>query len=203
MGSDMARILRSTTRSRQRFGLRMGDKMPSRQEPEPEASIPAESTPADQGALQSRGFSLSAHDRNPRKPAAVHDSGSREARSGHWRVGTAHRHPGQPGLRHPAWARHPAAAMTHAPDYPEGHKSRALYGRLLGYVKPYWRMFALSLVALVLTAATEPVLPALFKPLLDKGFVAKDQDCGRGGPGRRRAGGRGRGGAGGGGTGGM
>ena len=53
--------------------------------------------------------------------------------------------------------------------------SRALYLRLLGYVKPYWRMFALSLVALVLTAATEPVLPALFKPLLDQGFVAKDQ----------------------------
>ncbi|MBW8328683.1 MAG: lipid A export permease/ATP-binding protein MsbA, partial [Thiobacillus sp.] len=33
-----------------------------------------------------------------------------------------------------------------------------------------------SLVALVLTAATEPLLPALFKPLLDEGFVAKDQD---------------------------
>jgi len=60
--------------------------------------------------------------------------------------------------------------MPHAPD------SRALYLRLLGYVKPYWRMFAISLVALILTAATEPMLPALFKPLLDQGFVAKDQD---------------------------
>ena len=60
--------------------------------------------------------------------------------------------------------------MTPTPD------SRALYLRLLGYVKPYWRMFALSLVALVLTAATEPLLPALFKPLLDQGFVAKDPD---------------------------
>ncbi len=54
--------------------------------------------------------------------------------------------------------------------------SRQLYGRLLGYVKPYWRMFALSLVGLVLTAATEPVLPALFKPLLDEGFVGKNED---------------------------
>ncbi len=54
--------------------------------------------------------------------------------------------------------------------------SRHLYGRLLGYVKPHWRMFALSIVALILTAATEPLLPALFKPLLDEGFVAKDQD---------------------------
>jgi len=60
--------------------------------------------------------------------------------------------------------------VTPTPD------SRALYLRLLGYVKPYWRMFALSLVALVLTAATEPMLPALFKPLLDQGFVAKDPD---------------------------
>ncbi len=54
--------------------------------------------------------------------------------------------------------------------------SRHLYGRLLGYVKPYWRMFALSVVGLVLTAATEPALPALFKPLLDEGFVAKNED---------------------------
>jgi subfamily B ATP-binding cassette protein MsbA len=60
--------------------------------------------------------------------------------------------------------------VTPAPD------SKALYLRLLGYVKPYWRMFALSLVALILTAATEPLLPALFKPLLDEGFVAKDRD---------------------------
>lgn len=57
----------------------------------------------------------------------------------------------------------------------EWQKSRALYLRLLGYVKPYWRMFALSIVALVLTAATEPLLPALFKPLLDEGFVAKNE----------------------------
>ena len=60
--------------------------------------------------------------------------------------------------------------MTPAPD------SRTLYLRLLGYVRPYWRMFALSIVALVLTAATEPLLPALFKPLLDEGFVGKDAD---------------------------
>ncbi|MBT9540625.1 lipid A export permease/ATP-binding protein MsbA [Thiobacillus sp.] len=65
--------------------------------------------------------------------------------------------------------------MTPAPTRTDGDQSRALYGRLLGYVKPHWRMFALSLVALILTAATEPMLPALFKPLLDQGFVAKDQ----------------------------
>ena len=53
-------------------------------------------------------------------------------------------------------------------------KSRALYLRLLGYVAPYWRMFALSILTMVLVAATEPLLPALMKPLLDGSFVNKD-----------------------------
>jgi subfamily B ATP-binding cassette protein MsbA len=56
------------------------------------------------------------------------------------------------------------------------HDSRTLYSRLLGYVKPYWRMFGLSVIALIVAAATEPLLPALFKPLLDEGFVAKNKD---------------------------
>lgn len=54
-------------------------------------------------------------------------------------------------------------------------ESRKLYFRLLGYVRPHWRMFALSIVGLILTAATEPMLPALFQPLLDEGFVGKDE----------------------------
>ena len=53
-------------------------------------------------------------------------------------------------------------------------KSRALYLRLLRYVAPYWRMFALSILAMVLVAATEPLFPALMKPLLDGSFVNKD-----------------------------
>ena len=53
--------------------------------------------------------------------------------------------------------------------------SRALYWRLLSFVRPYWRMFALSLIGLIATAATEPALPALFKPLLDQGFVEKNK----------------------------
>jgi subfamily B ATP-binding cassette protein MsbA len=35
-------------------------------------------------------------------------------------------------------------------------------------------MFALSVLCMVLTAASEPVLPALMKPMLDGSFVAKD-----------------------------
>ena len=60
------------------------------------------------------------------------------------------------------------------PGSPIAPNSRALYVRLLSFVRPYWRMFALSLIGLIATAATAPALPALFKPLLDQGFVAKD-----------------------------
>jgi len=53
-------------------------------------------------------------------------------------------------------------------------KSRVLYLRLLRYVTPYWRMFALSILTMVLVAATEPLFPAMMKPLLDGSFVDKD-----------------------------
>jgi subfamily B ATP-binding cassette protein MsbA len=53
--------------------------------------------------------------------------------------------------------------------------SRTLYIRLLGYVRPYWRVFAVSVVTMALAAATEPVLPALMKPLLDGSFVERNQ----------------------------
>ena len=53
-------------------------------------------------------------------------------------------------------------------------KSRVLYLRLLRYVLPYWRMFALAILTMVLMAATEPLFPALMKPLLDGSFVSRD-----------------------------
>jgi subfamily B ATP-binding cassette protein MsbA len=48
--------------------------------------------------------------------------------------------------------------------------SRDLYLRLLGHVRPHWKGFALTLVATALAAATDPLFPALMKPLLDTGF---------------------------------
>ena len=48
--------------------------------------------------------------------------------------------------------------------------SRDLYLRLLGHVRPHWKGFVLTLAATALAAATEPLFPALMKPLLDKGF---------------------------------
>ena len=53
--------------------------------------------------------------------------------------------------------------------------SKELYLRLLRYVLPYWRVFALSVLSTIVVAATEPALPALLKPLLDGSFVKRDQ----------------------------
>jgi ATP-binding cassette, subfamily B, bacterial MsbA len=50
-----------------------------------------------------------------------------------------------------------------------------LYLRLLRYVKPYWRVFLLSIIATAVTASTEPLLPALLKPMLDGTFVNRDE----------------------------
>lgn len=48
--------------------------------------------------------------------------------------------------------------------------SRQLYIRLLRYVRPYWKAVSLSLLATMVLAATDPLFPALLKPVLDKGF---------------------------------
>lgn len=54
--------------------------------------------------------------------------------------------------------------------------SRQLYLRLLGYVKPYWKRLGISILLLVLLAATEPLFPALMKPLLDEGFTNRNEE---------------------------
>jgi subfamily B ATP-binding cassette protein MsbA len=54
--------------------------------------------------------------------------------------------------------------------------SKDLYQRLLRYVFPYWKIFALSLAGTVAFAATEPAMPALMKPLLDETFVTKNPE---------------------------
>ncbi|HHI76824.1 MAG TPA: lipid A export permease/ATP-binding protein MsbA, partial [Gammaproteobacteria bacterium] len=52
--------------------------------------------------------------------------------------------------------------------------SRETLLRLLGYFKPYWRIFAAGILAMVLLAASEAGIPALLKPLLDGTFVERD-----------------------------
>ena len=67
-------------------------------------------------------------------------------------------------------------AAAHAPANEfirEPASDRALLGRLFTYVKPHWRIFALGVAAMVLTASTEPALPAIMQFLLDDGFGDK------------------------------
>ena len=52
--------------------------------------------------------------------------------------------------------------------------NRVLYGRLLTYVRPYWKALLLAVLGMVATAATEPMFPAIMKYLLNNGFQAKD-----------------------------
>ena len=52
-----------------------------------------------------------------------------------------------------------------------------LYRRLLRYIRPYWKMVALTLLALVVAAAMEPLMPALLKPLVDDSLIAKDPEA--------------------------
>ncbi len=42
--------------------------------------------------------------------------------------------------------------------------------RILPYFRPSWRFAVMAVLASLVAALTEPLIPALFKPLLDKGF---------------------------------
>ncbi len=53
---------------------------------------------------------------------------------------------------------------------------RSLYFRLLIYVKPYWKKLAVSAALLALLAASEPIFPALLKPLIDEGFTNHNKE---------------------------
>ncbi|MXR37937.1 lipid A export permease/ATP-binding protein MsbA [Craterilacuibacter sinensis] len=52
--------------------------------------------------------------------------------------------------------------------------SLALYRRVMGYLRPHWKVFAVSLLTMTIAAATEPLFARLMKPLIDGGFVDRD-----------------------------
>jgi subfamily B ATP-binding cassette protein MsbA len=56
--------------------------------------------------------------------------------------------------------------------------NRALdtYRRLLGYVRPYWKLFSLAMLGMIVYALTQPAFAALMKPLLDGSFVRRDPE---------------------------
>ena len=64
--------------------------------------------------------------------------------------------------------------MTQTPPSPS---SKEIYLRLLTYVKPYWRVFAVAIIGMVCAALAEAGIPVLLKPLLDESFVYKNTDA--------------------------
>ncbi|UOO91603.1 lipid A export permease/ATP-binding protein MsbA [Vitreoscilla stercoraria] len=52
-----------------------------------------------------------------------------------------------------------------------------LYKRIFPYLRHYWLLFVVSLVAMAIAAATEPAFVALLKPLIDEGFVGKNAEA--------------------------
>ncbi len=53
--------------------------------------------------------------------------------------------------------------------------SKELYFRLLRHVRPYWHAFGVAIGFTVFLAATEPAIPYLMEPLMDKAFVERDE----------------------------
>lgn len=51
---------------------------------------------------------------------------------------------------------------------------RTVYLRLIRYVTPYWRIFLVAIVGMVLFAATDTALVWLMKPLLNGSFIHRD-----------------------------
>jgi len=54
--------------------------------------------------------------------------------------------------------------------------SKQVYMRLLTFVTPYWKVLLTSVLLLTILAATEPLFPAMMKPLLDEGFANRDTE---------------------------
>lgn len=49
-----------------------------------------------------------------------------------------------------------------------------VYKRLLGYAKKYWQGIALGIIGTMLMSGIDATLTGMIKPLLDKGFIARD-----------------------------
>ena len=50
-------------------------------------------------------------------------------------------------------------------------ENQQVFIRVLSYLKPFKSMIILALLAMAVVAATETSIPALMKPLLDRGFT--------------------------------
>ncbi len=53
--------------------------------------------------------------------------------------------------------------------------SYKLYKRMWSYMSEYWKKFIISVLAMIVAAATEPAFARIMKPLIDKGFIDQDK----------------------------
>ena len=58
----------------------------------------------------------------------------------------------------------------------QSQEMRRIYARLLTYSLPHWKMFVLSVIAMLVFAATNTGFAALMKPMIDGSFVAKNPE---------------------------
>lgn len=65
------------------------------------------------------------------------------------------------------------------PDLATPAPNMALFKRLLGYSLQYWPMLLLSMVALMIAAATEPLFARMIKPLIDDNFNPENRAAAR------------------------
>jgi len=53
----------------------------------------------------------------------------------------------------------------------------AVYKRLLGYVRPLWKVFSVALVGMVVVAYTEAEFAKIIDPMLEDGFIEKNREA--------------------------
>ncbi len=70
----------------------------------------------------------------------------------------------------------PHATSSPPPDL-RSRSTQGDYRRLLGYVKPYRGIFAIAIIALLVEALVQPVLPLVFQRLLDGAFTGDAQSA--------------------------
>ena len=61
-------------------------------------------------------------------------------------------------------------------DQAQTSDATAIYRRLLQYSLPYWKIFILAIIGMLIYAATEISFAQILEPMMDGGFVEKDPD---------------------------
>lgn len=60
------------------------------------------------------------------------------------------------------------------PEHPTANESWHLYKRIFAFVKPYWRLGVLAIVAMILAAAGQAAFAWVIQPLVDGTFIEQD-----------------------------